>query len=386
MLVNKILEKFGKLYPGPEMNPASASKRSEWVDIAKGICIIFVVMVHSVLGVEAAAGQTGWMHNVVAFARPFRMPDFFMISGLFLGLVIARPWRRYVDRKVVHFFYFYILWLTIQFAFKAPGMAAEHGIGYAIGSYLASYVQPFGTLWFIYILPVMFLVTRWLRPLPAYVTLIPAALLEILPIHTGWITVDEFCSRYVYFLAGYLLAPHIFALAAWLKARFAIAVAILAVWAPINAFFVFTPTPGHLEWLIQDHNGAAGATGGLAELPLVSLILGMAGALAIVAVASLISGKIWSAWLDWLGRHSIVVYLAFFLPMAATRVILIKTGVIADIGLMSLLTLVAGVSGPVVLFHLVRLTGKGTFLFERPQWAKIDPPAQKAATAAVPAE
>ena len=84
-----------------------------------------VVMMHSVLGVEAAAGQTGFMHAFVMFAKPFRMPDFFLISGLFLAVVIDRDWRTYLDRKVVHFAYFYVLWVTIQFGFKAPGFAAE---------------------------------------------------------------------------------------------------------------------------------------------------------------------------------------------------------------------------------------------------------------------
>jgi len=61
----------------------SAPGRIDWVDYAKGICIVMVVMMHSVLGVELAAGQTGFMHVLVAFAKPFRMPDFFLISGLF---------------------------------------------------------------------------------------------------------------------------------------------------------------------------------------------------------------------------------------------------------------------------------------------------------------
>ena len=60
-----------------------AGGRVDWVDYAKGICIVMVVMMHSVLGVEAATGQTGFMHFLVAFAKPFRMPDFFLISGLF---------------------------------------------------------------------------------------------------------------------------------------------------------------------------------------------------------------------------------------------------------------------------------------------------------------
>src|SRR5436190_24319895 len=111
---------------GTEMGrPAQAAasargQRIDWVDYAKGFCIIFVVMMHSTLGVGNAVGQEGWLHTVVAFAKPFRMPDFFLISGLFLGQVIDRGWRTYLDRKVVHFVYFYLLWTAIQFAFKAP--------------------------------------------------------------------------------------------------------------------------------------------------------------------------------------------------------------------------------------------------------------------------
>src|ERR671938_346299 len=101
-----------------------APARVQWVDCAKGFCIIMVVMMHSTLGVEAAAGEQSWMHALVAFAKPFRMPDFFMISGLFLARVIDRDWRTYLDRKVVHFAYFYLLWVTIQVAVKAPGIAA----------------------------------------------------------------------------------------------------------------------------------------------------------------------------------------------------------------------------------------------------------------------
>src|SRR5271169_5382624 len=61
--------------------------RVDWVDYAKGFCIVMVVMMHSTLGVGQAAGHEGYMHVLVAFAKPFRMPDFFMISGLFLTRV-----------------------------------------------------------------------------------------------------------------------------------------------------------------------------------------------------------------------------------------------------------------------------------------------------------
>ena len=59
-------------------------KRVAWVDYAKGFRIVMVVMMHSTLGVEKAAEAPSWMDAPIAFAKPFRMPDFFLILGLAL--------------------------------------------------------------------------------------------------------------------------------------------------------------------------------------------------------------------------------------------------------------------------------------------------------------
>src|ERR1700694_5393221 len=225
--------------PAVSERPApSAPGRVDWVDYAKGICIVMVVMMHSVLGVELAAGPTGFMHVLVAFAKPFRMPDFFLISGLFLALVIGRDWRVYLDRKVVHFAYFYVLWVTIQFGFKAPAFAAEsgwHHVGYL---YLESFIEPFGTLWFIYLLPVFFVVTKLTRRLPPLAIWAAAAALEMTHVATGWTVIDEFCARFVYFNSGYLFADYVFALSDRARARPALALAGLALWALVNGALV----------------------------------------------------------------------------------------------------------------------------------------------------
>src|SRR6201989_1915570 len=194
------------------MTANGTSDRVDWVDYAKGICIVMVVMMHSVLGVELAAGETGFMHVLVAFARPFRMPDFFLISGLFLPLVIDRDWRTYVDRKVVHFAYFYVLWVSIQFGFKAPGFASETSRSHVGLMYLESFIEPFGTLWFIYMLPVFFVVIKLTRKFPPLLIWIVAALLESAHVATSWTVIDEFCARFVYIYTGYACANYVFAL------------------------------------------------------------------------------------------------------------------------------------------------------------------------------
>ena len=356
-----------------DMQPHTDQRRRiDWVDTAKGLCIVMVVMVHATLGVEAAAGREGWMHYSVAFARPFRMPDFFLISGLFLGLVIDRPWRRYIDRKVVHFVYFYLLWLAIQFAFKAPGMMMEDGVAAPVENFLFAFVQPFGTLWFIYLLPVFFVFTRIVKTLPVWFVFAWAAVMEMLPVLTGSIFFDEFCARYVYFFAGYVLATQVFRVADFIRAHPVPTIVAIALWAPVNAMLVFTPAPEALAAFVQPDIGDSGSTGGIAELPLVSLPLGAAGIVVVIAAAVFLSRVGAMRWLTWLGAHSIVVYLAFFLPMATTRVVLLKAGIITDVGTISLLATIAGVVGPVILYGMVQWSGWGKFLFERPDWAKLD--------------
>ena len=65
------------------------------------------------------------------------------------------------------------------------------------------------------------------------------------------------------------------------------------------------------------------------------------------------------------GRNSIVIYLAFFLPMAATRSVLLKTGWVVDIGTMSVIITAVGLLGSLALFWAVRGSW-AAFLFERP--------------------
>jgi uncharacterized membrane protein YcfT len=330
---------------------APSAARVDWVDYAKGICIIMVVMMHSVLGVELAAGETGFMHVLVAFAKPFRMPDFFLISGLFLALVIDRDWRTYLDRKVVHFAYFYVVWVTIQFGFKAPSFAAEtswHHVGLL---YLEAFIEPFGTLWFIYLLPIFFVVTKLTRKAPPLAIWLVAAALETVRISTGWTVIDEFSSRFVYFYSGYLFAPHVFALSDRARKHPALALAALASWALVNT-------------------GLVGA--GASEWKLVSLVLGFAGACAIITMGTLLARAQWMNALRFCGEHSIVIYLAFFLPMATTRTLLLRTGIIPDIGTMSLIVTIVGVIGALAIWQAAVLFN-ARFLFERPDAFWIAP-------------
>ncbi len=352
----------------PDRKDASTGNenRVEWFDYAKGICIILVVMLHSTRGVGDAFGVNGlapegFMHSIVAYAKPFRMPDFFMLAGLFLSYAINRGWMHYLDKKVVHFAYFYVLWTVILATAKMTAKVGFEPIG-LLETFVSALVNPYVTLWFIYVLPIFFVVTKLLKPIlrtiPTWALLVAATALQMLPVHTGWSAIDRFAGHYyVFFLGGYLLAPYIFKVATLAIENIRLALALLAGWAVLNGVLAFSQSP------------ISGWTT-IAELPIISTALGGMGGMAIVAIAALFSKFNVMPFVRYCGANSIVLYISFTIPMAFTRVILLKTGMIANTGIASMVVWLVAITLPLV-FHLVLSRTPLKMLYERPAWAKL---------------
>jgi uncharacterized membrane protein YcfT len=337
----------------PELETA---KRLAWVDVAKGLCIVLVVMMHATLGVEKATGADTALHGFILWAQPFRMPDFFLISGLFLAARIDRPWRAYLDTKVVHFVYFYVLWLTIQFAMKAPGMVAEQGLQATLADYLTGFFVPFGTLWFIYLLAIYFVVAKLLQPVPKLLVLAAAAALHVFAPHTGIFILDEFTNRFVFFYTGYAAAPFVLSFADRLKVLPAAALAVaLVVWAALNAMAV-------------NH--------GIALVHGPDLLFSYVGIAAVVAFAVLFTSSALGRGLAYCGRNSIAVYLAFTVFMGPARIVLLKLLGPEAATVVALGSTFAGVAGALLLAWVVKGTPAG-FLFTRPALFKLKPRANE---------
>lgn len=352
-----------------------AKHRLDWVDMAKGLSIFLVVIMYCASSVGEDTGRTGFLHWTIAFAMPFRMPEFFLISGLFLSQVIDRPWRAYADRRIVHYLYFYALWAVIHIVFKVA-LVGRDPMG-ALGYLAWAVVEPYGVLWFIYMLAVFGLVSKLLRQfkVPHSAALLVGAVLQMAPVHTGSYLIDQFCAYFVYFYAGYVFAPQIFRIADWSTSNVSAALGVLAAWAVANAVLVFTPgfrlDPVHIQM-------------GWAALPGVHLLAAIAGAVAICIASTLLVRLPWMNWLRWMGGKSLVVYVAFVLPMGVARTLLLAAG-IEEPNLVSLIIMVVAIGSPLVLWWITEKIGFGKFLFERPGWAHL-PGSQSARPLSAPAE
>ena len=329
---------------------SAATPRIVWLDYSKGLCIVLVVLMHATLGVEKAAGGLSWLHGFIEWARPFRMPDFFLISGLFLASRIDRPWRGFLDSKLIHFGYFYLLWMSLQVLARGYGLAQQGGARLVAETWATGLVEPFGTLWFMYLLALFFIAAKLLRGVPPVVTLSVAACWQMFHSETGLLIIDEFAGRFVYFYAGLVLAPLVFRFASSVeRAVVWKSLAGLALWALVNALFVRS---------------------GLAVLPGFGLALGFVGAAAVVAAGVVLAKTRAAAAIGYCGRNSIVIYLAFFAFMAGARSLLLASHAIESLTLIALICTLAGVAGPLLLHQATRGT-RLSFLFRRPDWARL---------------
>lgn len=341
------------------------SSRYDWVDIAKGICIVAVVGLYARNELERVFGATGWLEPWSAFARPFRMPDFFLLSGLFLSAVIDRPWRSYLDTKVVHYAYFLVIWIPLLLLWDLLflGVVAPLGDGPAgvAKLFVWGFIFPDHMLWFIQTLPLFFVVTRLLKRVPALLLWAASAALMVASPDFAFKPINNFSAYYVFFLTGHLAARHIFAHADRAAARPAVTMVLFVAWCVLNQ---------------------AAVSAGYTAIKGPDLFFGFLGISAIIALSSVIGHARWLSWLRYAGSHSIVIYLGFYIPLTLFLHLVAASGIQVEANVLATAAVVVGAGTPLLLNRLIAGTAL-RLLFVRPRWAYIAAPRRAAPTAAV---
>jgi fucose 4-O-acetylase-like acetyltransferase len=98
-----------------DKNPP-APKRIAWLDAARGICIILVVVGHAINGIQSAgmAAREGILANIYYFIYTFHMAAFFALSGMLAWPSVNKDAKRFFKNSLKHILYPYFLYSTIQ--------------------------------------------------------------------------------------------------------------------------------------------------------------------------------------------------------------------------------------------------------------------------------
>ena len=161
--------------------------RVQWADVAKGLCILLVVVHHVVgkhlplvLEIVGVAGPVAdaWAAFDGVF-KPLRMPLFFVISGTFAAAAVRRPWPSVLGKRVVTPYWVYVAWLGIHLAvFALVATSIETHRPPDLLAALPHLLYAATGVWYLYALAVYFVVAKVLHRFPARLVLAGAALLS----------------------------------------------------------------------------------------------------------------------------------------------------------------------------------------------------------------
>lgn len=325
------------------------SERVKWVDLAKGLSIILVVIYHSTLSSEVSSAlyseSIGFLNDI--FNR-IRMPLFFFVSGLFIKKAMLIDTRSFYKFKAIHLLYLYVLWSIIRYITSTvPEVFILGGSKSELYSILNIFITPPSTLWFIYALFVFIVFTRLTKSIP-YLILAASIILFLtksqLGIH-GFLG-EKVLAFYPFYLVGYLASD--ITRRTFQSYKFYYPFIVIAYFASLI--------------LTLDTEFGQSRIG--------ILVFSLFGIIAGILIALTLSKLTFFSWIGYIGKNTLPIYLMHFFPVNILRIILPK--LIPDLPFLAhIITVIIGVLFPIVIMLIARKTN-ANWLFEVPsQFIKL---------------
>src|ERR1700761_1274280 len=281
------------------LEPITSGKRSDLVDIVKGLAIILVVYGHTAQG----AAHRGWwkgpgMAISENFIYSFHMPAFFFVSGLFaLGSIRRRGARDFILEKVKSILYPYLLFAIISAM-----------LGPVIGRFQVSY-SPFhwktflmnvadgSVSWFLFTLFFCLMVALLTAQLPNWLRFWLAVVVAISPAYGSYI-MNRVQWEFCFVAAGMWVGNQIFQLEHLPKWMAAIGFVLVATFQFTVTYFYGYPS----RWTYIE--------------------LGLTGTAALLLLARVLENHRVGAALVWVGQASLAIFLLSAFAQGAIRAVL----------------------------------------------------------------
>ncbi|MEV4703746.1 acyltransferase [Actinoplanes sp. NPDC049316] len=203
--------------PAAEAPTVPAAKpRAGWADVAKGVCILLVVMWHVIMkhylqiDWHLPAPIPGLWGTFGDQLLPLRMPVFFTISGLFAAAAVQRSWKVTARSRIAKFYYLYVVWFVVHTTVLAMVPSFETLAAHSALDVLEQVTITPTNLWYLVALAVYFVVAKLSRNLPVAAVLVPAFLLSATA-SAGLLAAPgnrgQLYQNLFFFLAGLRLKP-----------------------------------------------------------------------------------------------------------------------------------------------------------------------------------
>lgn len=173
-----------------------ATGRLRWMDLARGLCILVVVIMHSssALSERADIASPPLIEAFNAALGPFRMTLLMFLSGMLLGRSLAKPTGVYIRGKLAQIYWPFLIWSMV--------------VLYAVDLFTVEYIlkTPISAptlLWYLWFLCAYYLLALGMKRFS--IPLVPVALLALAvsPFLPDFLRMSRFAYLFFFFLAGH---------------------------------------------------------------------------------------------------------------------------------------------------------------------------------------
>lgn len=325
----------------------STDERMQWMDVLRGVAILLVIAWHApAIPQLLGARLPDWLLAANDFFLPYRMPTLMFVSGLLLPAALRKPPARYYWGKFQFVVWPYLIWSGLHLLQMASDESIFHW-----RSWIAT-----GYLWFIFFIACYYAVAPLLARLPVW--LVPAGALA-----AALVLPDGLPLRMAYF------AVFFFAGAAVSR-------------SPRTLELI-----GSTRWVALLAGAAALCFGVVSasqrmQFDGVTVPLSMCGIIAAIAWARHVEHMRWTRPIRFIGRNSLVFYVAHF-PVILAVWVLLQDVLAPNLGMASVVLFAVAIASCWALSILQRRRPLA-WLYRAPHWVPRRPISVGASSGAAP--
>jgi fucose 4-O-acetylase-like acetyltransferase len=316
-------------------------QRVDWVDYSKGLGIFLVVVGHVLGGLQPSGiiSDSPWYQFIESWLYTFHMPLFFFISGLFVRRSARRPLSGFILDKAAVLIYPYFVWSILQGLLET-----SHYVNHPVSAIelLKIPFEPIREFWFLYTLFVIMIIYRMFYQITNSAIAFFSLTIVCFTIEQSGFNIIQWSvahcvgSYLIYFGAGVAIArSSILVRLAELEKGLLLAIVIAGYAAVTTGVVTHSDHQSIFLWPAW----------------------AMAGILATVALAILMSRSTKFAFAKLWGMLSLEIYVAHVLAAAVIRIVLQKAFGISWPLLHFVLGTGAGIYAPILLAYICQRIG-----------------------------
>jgi len=334
--------------------------RHAWVDYARGICIILVCYRHTYEGLTNAAVLQAEHYPLLKYLNvfffSFRMPLFFIVSGMFIGMSLQRKGvLSYIKDRFRFIFYPCLIWgviqITLQLLFKDYVNAEREPMDYLYLLIAPRKIEQFWYLNALFMVGALYALLKikakfkaWQQFILGIALYAISATCTIYYIDIGFLS-DVFFF-YPFFALGDMMANVVVNAH---KDSFIASKKMFLLWLPVffaaQYFFTTINLQHGNDYYVQHFQ------------PVLFVAIALTGCIFVVNVSFLLQEWSIGKFLRVIGYHSLYIYIMHLMIIAAFRAFYLKVLHGQNLPLFMTAGVLLGIFLPIVVYNLAERAG-----------------------------